>query len=878
VVSTDLAALLVEEGAVPQADVDRALARQAEQGGALDTALLELGLLSEGQLRSFLAHAAGLPAPPAGALDQVDARARRVFPARVADRHRLAPFALDGKELSVVGVHPVDQATVDEIGFMLSLTLVPHVAPEWRVHELIQRLYGGQLSPRLAALSEQQAAAAPPHPPAPATPPAPVPAPDPVAEAVPDPNAALKAAFFADGDSGRYEPASDATLTEGEAPPSNTPLSLTEGEGQGEGAIPETPPYEEPVPGEATPIPETPPYEEPAPPAPAAAESETSFADIEPDRPSPGGFQRSSDEPAEPLLAALELAVDAYDELWADAKPEPAAILEPAPLAPAEAEAGTEGGGAGEAVAGAAPTTEPVAEAPAEAAAPEPAAEPEAPEEEGEEEPEPLPDPARLDRTAPPRWSVDDARAALAAARHRDEVVLAALRFTRDIFEFSALFAVTRDAVVGHDALGAGEEARAHCRATAIYAEDPGIVRTVLETRAPYLGAVTRDAAGTNNILDGLWRGTPRTVLLYPVLLGERAVAVLYADNGEAPVSARRLGELLLFLSTVGAAFERIIRKRKKGKRRQRPAAPRSAAPDVPEAPPASDGPYETVPTPDWMAPPPDSSIPPLALAVGADQGDGATSASAPDAPSSPDPGPAADPPVEDPPAPANPSLIEGEGQGAGMELPHPTLSPGGGEGSFLEKVEAAMTLLREGGDGPPDRVAPIVDLLLSPELELAAAAREAIGAARGAPSMKPVPERLRRGLLTGVGERPVLAAQALGALRDVASIPTLIQSFESGSPELTQAAAEALATVTLQRLGPNPQRWLKWWKENRGRTRDEWLFGALTALDRDLRVLASDDLRAAAEPPLAYDPDAPPADLAATARAWWAWWSTRGA
>ena len=40
---TDLAALLVEEGAVAGATMDQALARQAQLGGALDTALLELG-------------------------------------------------------------------------------------------------------------------------------------------------------------------------------------------------------------------------------------------------------------------------------------------------------------------------------------------------------------------------------------------------------------------------------------------------------------------------------------------------------------------------------------------------------------------------------------------------------------------------------------------------------------------------------------------------------------------------------------------------------------------------------------------------------------------------------------------------------------------
>jgi HEAT repeat protein len=156
----------------------------------------------------------------------------------------------------------------------------------------------------------------------------------------------------------------------------------------------------------------------------------------------------------------------------------------------------------------------------------------------------------------------------------------------------------------------------------------------------------------------------------------------------------------------------------------------------------------------------------------------------------------------------------------------------------------------------------------------VAAAAREALVSHRRDPAVKPLPERLRRALLSGVGERPLLAARALGALRDVESIPILIQALESGSPETMEAAADALAQITLQRHGPNPQRWLRWWKENRGRSRAEWLFAALTAPDRELRLAASGELRSAAEPPVRYSVDLPAAELEAASRSWWVWWS----
>jgi hypothetical protein len=757
-VPQDLAALLIEEGAVSKADIDRAVARQAQLGGALDTALLELGLIGEGHLLSFLSHASGLPAVPATAFGEVDARARRVFPAKVAERHRLAPFALDGRELSVVAVHPVDGAAIDEIGFMLSLNLVPHACPEWRVHALIQRLYGGQLPARLAKLAEASMAEPPPAPPAP-EPPAPAPAP-PASMSIED-------AFFAAGEAGTFTP----------VPP-----------------VPPVPPVRA------------------EPPAPVADADETSFGDIEPERPAPSGFARDDAEPAEPLLAALEQAVDAFDALSIDVEP---SVEQPAIEA--------------------APGAEPAADVASSAEGGEP-----------QEEPEPEPEPVELDRSAPPRWSLEDAAAVLAAARHRDEVVLTALRYTRDFFEFAALFAVTRDAVVGHDGLGVQEDARSHCRGTAIYASDPGVVKTVLETRAPYLGHALRDAVGTANILDGLWRGTPRTVLLYPILLGDRPVAVLYADNGEAPVSPRRLGDLLLFLSTVGSTFERIIRARKK----RRPRAPLPPAPPPQQQPDAAT--YASAePSPEWMAPPPLEAAEPT-------------------------------PRAEVPRVDDSPSGGAGEAHGEGaaepvseaaVREPEPPREPPGSAA-----VEAAMAgLLAAAPGGASDRAPEIVDLILDTDAEVAAAAREALVSHRRDPAVKPLPERLRRALLSGVGERPLLAARALGALRDVESIPILIQALESGSPETTEAAADALAQITLQRHGPNPQRWLRWWKENRGRSRAEWLFAALTAPDRELRLAASGELRSAAEPPVRYSVDLPIAELEAASRSWWVWWSRQG-
>ncbi len=730
----ELAALLVEEGAVPADVVERAVARQRETGGALDTALLEEGAIAEAALVGYLARAAELPAAPETAWSGNDARARRVFPSRVAERHGLAPFALDGRELSLVATYPVDVGLLDEISFMLSLHLTAHVGPEWRVRELIHRLYGGQLSPRLAAVAVAAGAA-----PRPA-------AGDVVPQAVP---------------------------------------------------------------------------ERPAPP------------------PASAGFARDESEPLEPLAAALAQALDAFDDLDIEDAG--------APESGSEAEEAGDGGGA-EVLAANAP-------------------------------------PPALDRTAPPRWALEDARAALASAHHRDEVVLVALRYARDFFEFAAMFAVTRDAVAGHDALGA-EEARDRVRTVAIWSSDPGIFKTVIETQSPYLGPVAKGVAGTDAVLHGLDRA-PRTALVYPVLLRDRPVAILYADNGEAPVSARRLGDLLLFLSTVGPSFERIIRDRKTRRRRGSPSGGAPVAPAASTPEPAASG-----------------EAPPEVAAEGSPAAGEAPGAAEPSAPPEP---PTAEPPTAEPPtagaiAPEAPraaprvadSLAALEEQFFGATIDEDRSSVGEVEGPVAVEPPPAPAPPLAAAPPPPSTPPPaapppiakppepatlvaLADRALESDPLAAAAACAALENRRRDPSVRPAAEKLRRALLSGISARASRAARAIGALRDVEAIPLLIQVLETSEPETAREAADALAGITLQRLGPDARRWLAWWKENRGRGRAEWLFSGLTSSDRETRVAASVELSLASPPPVAYSADMPAAEREKAARDWAGWWARSG-
>jgi len=737
-VADRIADLLVKDGIVSATDAERAAARQQEAGGALDTALLELDLVDEARLGGYLTRASGLPIAPDLAWGAPDARARRVFPAKVAERHGIAPFALEGRDLSVVSAYPPDLGLLDEISFMLSLHLKPYVAAEWRVRDLVHRLYGTTVPLRLRALRERGGL--------------------PEVDDVPDPDV------------------EEETLP-------------VEKERRVEAAP------SPPAPARAA---EAPPAERPEPPSPAPAER-------------PNGRAR-------PTAEELRRALGSF------AKPSPA--------------------------------------------------------------PPPLDGPGR-DAAFAPGWTIGEARAALASAGDRDEVIRAALRYMRDFFEYAAVFAVTRDALYGHEALGRDESAREECRRVAVELSDPGFFRTAIETHGPYLGPPALDPV-TASILAGLRRTSPRTVLLHPVFLRERAVCVLYADNGDAPVSARRLGDLFLVLGSLGTAFERVIRERKlhpvagRDEESWQATEPARASEDalLPLSVDVDLGDYEVSPAAEALASPRALDVAALVdrLAESArgsaersnliaqlrqrvEESAGALVDRLP-GPLEVSDGLSDATPVEE----QGPILaaVAAIGSGALQPLLAALVDPESGRRRY------AVLLLAHLGD--PQALPELAKRVFDEDGRVAAAARQALAGSRRLEEIRPVVESLRHELASGNAARAIFAARALAELGDAESVSVLIQLLESGG-ELGAVAAGSLGQITLQRLGSDPERWLAWWKEHRAAPRARWLLEALTSPDREARQVAAEELRHAGPPPVPYFADAPAPEREKAARAWADWW-----
>jgi hypothetical protein len=184
--------------------------------------------------------------------------------------------------------------------------------------------------------------------------------------------------------------------------------------------------------------------------------------------------------------------------------------------------------------------------------------------------PTPAPPPASAappaSASAPPRSVVSGVPAArdftaVAAAKDRDSIAVAAIAALSTRFEKAALFAVRPTGVAGW-AAGGKVDARA-VRAISLPWTDPSVFLNVRLSRSFYLGPLLR--LPRHEALAEAAGGWPEECVVVPVLIRDKPVAFLYAqaapERGVTPMDLVYLRELA---EAVGASFAESIRLRKK--------------------------------------------------------------------------------------------------------------------------------------------------------------------------------------------------------------------------------------------------------------------------------------------------------------------------
>ena len=155
--SSRLSDRLLAGGMIGAEALRTALARQAVYGGALDTALLELGTIDEAPLWRALGEATGLPLPEPGLVERP---AKYVSPAgaRVSlddawsARCRAVPVGIQDGALLLLCGEPVADGELQAAATALGVSFSLFIAPEVRLAAVRQVVFGRPMPSRLVKL------------------------------------------------------------------------------------------------------------------------------------------------------------------------------------------------------------------------------------------------------------------------------------------------------------------------------------------------------------------------------------------------------------------------------------------------------------------------------------------------------------------------------------------------------------------------------------------------------------------------------------------------------------------------------------------------------------------------------------------------------
>src|SRR5947207_8785849 len=139
-VNRRLGDLLVADGLLTQAQLQKALGEQKGSTEKLGSILIKLGFINEEQLIGFLSRQYGVPSITLSQLE-IDPGVLRLVPAPIAKKYEIIPVRRMGNSLAVAMADPTNVFALDDIAFMTNLQVLPLVASQTAIRKAIDRHY-----------------------------------------------------------------------------------------------------------------------------------------------------------------------------------------------------------------------------------------------------------------------------------------------------------------------------------------------------------------------------------------------------------------------------------------------------------------------------------------------------------------------------------------------------------------------------------------------------------------------------------------------------------------------------------------------------------------------------------------------------------------
>jgi len=139
--SKRLGDLLLEANLIDEIQLRVALQEQASTGERLGSALVHLGFIDEAVLAAFLSKQTNLPCVNIHGL-HVPEDILALVPRYTAMEHSVIPIRRSGDLLYLAMADPFDKMALDTIERLTGLTVMPLIAPEFRLRKSLKKFYG----------------------------------------------------------------------------------------------------------------------------------------------------------------------------------------------------------------------------------------------------------------------------------------------------------------------------------------------------------------------------------------------------------------------------------------------------------------------------------------------------------------------------------------------------------------------------------------------------------------------------------------------------------------------------------------------------------------------------------------------------------------
>lgn len=178
-----------------------------------------------------------------------------------------------------------------------------------------------------------------------------------------------------------------------------------------------------------------------------------------------------------------------------------------------------------------------------------------------------------------------------------------------------------------------------------------------------------------------------------------------------------------------------------------------------------------------------------------------------------------------------------------------------------------------------PALLEPLLERLFDEDAQIRLLVRDVLPHYRKLPGFARVAERLGTQAATeGSPLHARLAAiDAIGVLRDAASVPKLIELIVHPDKQISVPAHRALTAITCQDFGKSARKWRSWYEDNAQRHRVEWLIEGLMHADQALRAAAGLELQKLTQVYYGYVAGAAKRDRELAQKRYWDWWRGEG-